>query len=204
MTKVKICGMQTLEDAEYAIDEGADFIGFVFAPSKRQVTLEQAADIIKNLNTEKTKTVGVFVNPTAEEAQAALEETGLDYIQFHGDETKALVEQFKERSIKAFPSNSELSNRDKFNYPSEFILIDSPRKEFYGGTGTTFDWESFDQEGLDKNRFALAGGLKPDNIKEAITTFAPALVDVSSGVETGGKKDYKKVSEFIKNVKEVL
>lgn len=204
MTKVKICGMQTLEDAKYAMDAGADFIGFVFAPSKRQVTFEQAAGIIKELNTEKTKTVGVFVNPTAEEAAAALKETGLDYIQFHGDEAEALVEQFKERSIKAFPSNSELSNREKFNYPSKFILIDSPRREFYGGTGTTFDWESFDQEGLDKSRFALAGGLKPDNIKEAITTFTPALVDVSSGVETDGMKDHKKISEFIKNVKEVL
>ena len=204
MTKVKICGMQTLEDAEYAIDAGADFIGFVFAPSKRQVTFEQAADIIKNINTEHTKTVGVFVNPTAEEAERALEETGLDYIQFHGDEPKTLVEQFKSRSIKAFPSNSELSNREKFNYPGDFILIDSPRKEYYGGSGTAFDWEAFDQDGLDKSRFALAGGLKPDNIKEAITTFKPALVDVSSGVETDGRKDYVKVSEFIKNVKEVL
>ncbi|WP_462420096.1 phosphoribosylanthranilate isomerase [Salinicoccus sp. Marseille-QA3877] len=204
MTKVKICGMQTLEDAEYAIDAGADFIGFVFAPSKRQVTFEQAAGIIKKLNTQQTKTVGVFVNPTAEEAAAALTQTGLDYIQFHGDEEEALVEQFKERSIKAFPSNSELSNREKFNYPCEFILIDSPRKEFYGGTGTAFDWESFDREGLDKRRLALAGGLKPDNVKEAVTTFRPALVDVSSGVETDGRKDHKKVSEFIKNVKEVL
>lgn len=196
--------MQTLEDAEYAIEAGADFIGFVFAPSKRQVTSEQAADIIKKLDTGHTKTVGVFVNPTAEEAKQALEDTGLDYIQFHGDEPEAFVEQFKTRAIKAFPSNSELSNREKFNYPGDFILIDSPRKEYYGGTGTTFDWESFDQDGLDKSRFALAGGLNPDNIKEAITTFCPALVDVSSGVETDGRKDYKKVDEFIKNVKEVL
>src|SRR5690625_139262 len=113
MTKVKICGMQTLEDAEYAIEAGADFIGFVFAPSKRQITFEQAADIIKKLDAGHTKTVGVFVNPTAEEVEKALEETGLDYIQFHGDEPKALVEQFKARSIKAFPSNSELSNREK-------------------------------------------------------------------------------------------
>lgn len=204
MTKIKICGMQTLEDAEYAIEAGADFIGFVFAPSKRQVTFTQAAEIIKKLDTGKTETVGVFVNPTGEEAAAALNEVGLDYIQFHGDETETLVTEFKERSIKAFPSNSDLSNREKFKYPSEFILIDSPRKEYYGGTGTSFDWASFDQEGLDKNRFALAGGLSPDNIKEAISTFGPALVDVSSGVETDGMKDYKKVSEFIKNVKEVL
>lgn len=204
MTKVKICGIQTAEDAEYAIDEGADFIGFVFAPSRRQVTFEQAAGIIEKLDTRHTKTVGVFVNPTADEAKKALEETGLDYIQFHGDEPETLVEQFKSRAIKAFPSNSELSNRKKFSYPGDFILIDSPRKEYYGGSGTAFDWESFDQEGLDKSRFALAGGLKPDNIKEAVTTFTPALVDVSSGVETDGKKDYEKVSEFIKNVKEVL
>ena len=196
--------MQTLEDAEYAIEAGADFIGFVFAPSKRQITFEQAADIIKKLDAGHTKTVGVFVNPTAEEVEKALEETGLDYIQFHGDEPETLVEQFKAHSIKAFPSNSELSNREKFNYPSDFILMDSPRKEYYGGSGTIFDWESFDQDGLDKSRLALAGGLKPDNIKEAIMTFRPALVDVSSGVETDGKKDYKKVSEFIKNVKEVL
>lgn len=204
MTKVKICGMRTLEDAEYAIDAGADFIGFVFAPSKRQVAFSEAAEIIKKLDTTKTKTVGVFVDPTREEAAYALNEVGLDYIQFHGDEPEALVADFKDRSIKAFPSNSSLSNREKFNYPGEFILIDSPRKKYYGGTGTVFDWESFDREGLDKNRFALAGGLNSENIKEAVSTFDPALVDVSSGVESDGRKDHKKVREFIKIVKGVL
>lgn len=202
MTKVKICGMQTLEDAQYAVDAGADFIGFVFAPSKRQVTIDQVQKILDGLDKKGTKTVGVFVNPTMEEAREALD-NGLDYIQFHGDESPELVENFKAHAIKAFPSNSEFQNREKFAYPAEYILVDSPRKEFYGGSGSQFDWEAFDQEGLDRSRFALAGGLKPENIREAISVFKPALVDVSSGVESDGGKDPEKVSRFIKNVKEV-
>lgn len=203
MTKVKICGMQTIEDAQYAVDAGADFIGFVFAPSKRQISFEEAGDILNTLDKKETKTVGVFVNPTEEEAEQALDIVGLDYIQFHGDETPAEIEAFKSQSIKAFPSNSELSNKEKFGYPAEYILIDSPRKEYYGGSGSQFDWEAFDQDGLDKSRFALAGGLKPENIGEAISVFKPALVDVSSGVETDGQKDPEKVSQFINHVKEV-
>lgn len=202
MTKVKICGMQTLEDAQYAVDAGADFIGFVFAPSKRQVTIEQVRKILDGLDKKGVKTVGVFVNPTMEAAREALD-NGLDYIQFHGDESPELVEHFKAHAIKAFPSNSEFTNREKFAYPAEYILVDSPRKEFYGGSGSQFDWEAFDQEGLDRLRFALAGGLKPENIGEAISVFKPALVDVSSGVESDGVKDPEKVSRFIKNVKEV-
>lgn len=202
MTKVKICGMQTLEDAQYAVDAGADFIGFVFAPSKRQVTIEQVRKILDGLDKKGVKTVGVFVNPTMEAAREALD-NGLDYIQFHGDESPELVEHFKAHAIKAFPSNSEFTNREKFAYPAEYILVDSPRKEFYGGSGSQFDWEAFDQEGLDRSRFALAGGLKPENIGEAISVFKPALVDVSSGVESDGVKDPEKVSRFIKNVKEV-
>ncbi|CAM4250354.1 phosphoribosylanthranilate isomerase [Lacicoccus alkaliphilus] len=202
MTKVKICGMQTIEDAQYAIDAGADFIGFVLAPSKRQLTIDEMRGILEKLDTKNAGTVGVMVNPSREEAEEALE-TGLDYIQFHGDEAPAFVEDFKDHAIKAFPSNSELGNSEKFEYPSNFILIDSPRKEYYGGSGSQFDWEAFDQEGLEPSRFALAGGLKPENIGEAISIFKPALVDVSSGVESDGKKDPEKVSRFIKNVKEV-
>ena len=202
MTKVKICGMQTLEDAQYAVDAGADFIGFVFAPSKRQVTIDEVGQILDGLDKKGVKTVGVFVNPSMEEARGALEK-GLDYIQFHGDETPGFVENFKGQAIKAFPSNSEFTNKEKFAYPAEFILVDSPRKEYYGGSGSSFDWEAFDQEGLDRSRFALAGGLKPENIGEAISVFKPALVDVSSGVESDGIKDPEKVSRFIKNVKEV-
>ncbi len=194
--------MQTLEDAQYAVDAGADFIGFVFAPSKRQVTFDTTEKILEQLDKKNAETVGVFVNPSREEAEAALEK-GIDYIQFHGDESRGFVDEFKAHAIKAFPSNSTFSNKEKFEYPSAFILIDSPRKEYYGGSGSRFDWAAFDQEGLDKDRFALAGGLKPENIREAIEMFKPALVDVSSGVELDGKKDPEKVSSFIQNVKEV-
>lgn len=193
--------MKNFEDATSAIECGADFIGFVFAASKRQVTFDDAADIIRRTDTTCTKTVGVFVNPSADEVERALSEIPLDFVQLHGDETIGLTEQFAGRVIKAFPSNSELTTADKFDYPAKFVLIDSPRTQHYGGSGKTFDWDKLDMSNIDTARFALAGGLNRHNIHTAIDVLKPALVDTSSGVETDGMKDPVKIKAFIDNAK---
>lgn len=199
--KVKICGIKTVEEAQLVAAEKPDFIGMVLAPSKRQINLEMAKTITESLQGTGIKTVGVVVNPTKEEADAALNEAGLDFIQFHGDEDKNFVEQYHGRAIKAFPSNSELSYKERFNFDAEYILIDSPREKYYGGSGITFNWSELSLADIDKSKLALAGGLNPENVAEAVNIAGPALIDVSSGVETDGHKDSEKIAAFIKIIR---
>lgn len=199
--KVKICGIKTVEEAQLVAKEKPDFIGVVLAPSKRQISLETVKEITESLKGTGIKTVGVYVNPTKEEVAAGLNEGGLDYIQFHGDEDKNFVEHYKGRAIKAFPSNSELSYEERFDFAADYILIDSPREKYYGGSGVTFNWSELPLETIDKSRLALAGGLNPDNVGKAAATAGPALIDVSSGVETNGEKDPEKIAAFIKNIR---
>lgn len=199
--KVKICGIKTVEEAQLVAAEKPDFIGMVLAPSKRQINLEMAKTITESLQGTGIKTVGVVVNPTKEEADAALNEAGLDFIQFHGDEDKNFVEQYHGRAIKAFPSNSELSYKERFNFDAEYILIDSPREKYYGGSGITFNWSELPLADIDKSKLALAGGLNPENVAEAVNIAGPALIDVSSGVETDGHKDPEKIAAFIKIIR---
>jgi len=201
MTKVKICGAQTLKDAKAIERAGADFIGFVFAPSKRQVTPIQVFEIVKEL--KNIKTVGVFVNPTEQELKKTLNTVPLDYIQLHGDESQEFAGQFNEKVIKAFPSNSSKSYSDLFQFPAEYILMDSPREEHYGGNGVTFDWGRLNNKNIDKTKFILAGGLTPQNIQQAITTVQPMAVDVSSGVETDGVKDPEKIEQLLTQVRSI-
>lgn len=199
--KVKICGIKTVEEAQLVAAEKPDFIGMVLAPSKRQINLEMAKTITESLQGTGIKTVGVVVNPTKEEVDAALNEAGLDFIQFHGDEDKNFVEQYQGRAIKAFPSNSELSYKERFNFDAEYILIDSPREKYYGGSGITFNWSELPLADIDKSKLALAGGLNPENVAEAVNIAGPALIDVSSGVETDGHKDPEKIAAFIKIIR---
>lgn len=201
--KVKICGIKSVDEAERVARERPDFIGMVFAPSKRQIDYETATAITTHLKGSDVKTVGVFVNPTKAEVEAAIHEVGLDYIQFHGDEDKAFVEAYKDYAIKAFPSNSKLSYKERFDFPAEFILIDSPREKFYGGSGVTFNWSELPLEKIDKTKLGLAGGLNPDNVSDAIEQVSPALIDVSSGVETNGEKDMEKIARFINKIRGV-
>lgn len=199
--KVKICGIKTVEEAQLVAAEKPDFIGMVLAPSKRQINLEMAKTITESLQGTGIKTVGVVVNPTKEEADAALNEAGLDFIQFHGGEDKNFVEQYQGRAIKAFPSNSELSYKERFNFDAEYILIDSPREKYYGGSGITFNWSELPLADIDKSKLALAGGLNPENVAEAVNIAGPVLIDVSSGVETDGHKDPEKIAAFIKIIR---
>ena len=192
MTKVKICGISTKEAVETAVSAGADYIGFVFAPSKRQVTLEQAIGLAKYIPNYIQK-VGVFVSPSRVELLEAIEKVGLDLIQVHGQVADDLFEDLPCASIQAVQVDGE---GQVPNSRADYLLFDAP----VAGSGQTFDWGQLDTTEL-AQPFFIAGGLNEDNVEEAIQHFTPYAVDVSSGVETDGQKDHEKIRRFIERVK---
>ncbi|WP_404451046.1 phosphoribosylanthranilate isomerase [Virgibacillus necropolis] len=196
---VKTCGIMTSEAAETAVQAGADFIGFVFAPSKRSITPELAAEIT-SIVPSSVKKVGVFVNETVETIISIAEKVGLDFIQLHGDEVAEFSEQLPYPVIKAFPATKANLSKIK-EFPCDYYLIDSPYGANRGGNGTVFDWTVLKELNLDSNKLILAGGLTPDNVQQAINLAGPIAVDVSSGIETNGSKDLSKIKKFISQVK---
>ena len=192
MTKVKICGLSTKEAVGTAVSAGADYIGFVFAPSKRQVTLEQAAEMAK-LIPANVKKVGVFVSPNRTELLEAIEKVGLDFVQVHGQVADDLFENLSCASIKAVQVDGD---GHVPNSQADYLLFDAP----VAGSGQTFDWDQLDMTEL-AQPFFIAGGLNEDNVARAIQHFSPFAVDVSSGVETNGQKDHEKIRRFIERVK---
>lgn len=196
---VKICGITTEAAAQQALKSGADCIGFVFAPSKRQISPEDAARISATLP-PTLKKVGVFVNESKENMIEIAEQVGLDVIQLHGDESADLAKQLPYEVIKAFQMKKE-SIHLIGSYPCDYYLLDSPIGAYRGGNGTAFDWNLVTDTELDPRKVILAGGLTPENVGQAIVTAKPAGVDVSSGVETDGKKDLAKIKKFIMETK---
>ena len=192
MTKVKICGLSTKEAVETAVSAGADYIGFVFAPSKRQVTLEQAADLAKT-TPATVKKVGVFVSPSRAQLLETIEQVGLDLVQVHGQVADDLFENLPCDSIQAVQVDG---NGHVPNSRADYLLFDAP----VAGSGRTFDWGKLDTTGLNQP-FFIAGGLHEDNVVKAIQHFTPYAVDVSSGVETDGQKDQEKIRRFIERAK---
>lgn len=200
MTKVKICGLTREVDIEYVNTLMPDYVGFVFASSKRQLSVVDASKLAKLLK-PGIKKVGVFVD----EEMAVVTETaricGLDVLQLHGSETPDYCRRLEGYEIwKAFRVAGEESIREIGEYNVDGVLLDSFSSSQHGGTGMTFDWNL--AAAVAKERFTiLAGGLGPENVKAAIDIVKPAVVDVSSGVETGGVKDYLKIKKFIENVR---
>ena len=192
MTKVKICGLSTKEAVKTAVSTGADYIGFVFAPSKRQVTLEQAAELAKFIPSHIQK-VGVFVSPSRAELLEAVDKVGLDFAQVHGQVVDKLFENLPCASIQAVQVDG---NGHVPNSQADYLLFDAP----VAGSGQTFDWGRLDTTELARP-FFIAGGLNEDNVARAIQHFSPFAVDVSSGVETDGQKDHEKIRRFIERVK---
>ena len=192
MTKVKICGLSTKEAVKTAVSAGADYIGFVFAPSKRQVTLEQAAELAKFIPSHIQK-VGVFVSPSRAELLEAVDKVGLDFVQVHGQVVDKLFENLPCGSIQAVQVDE---NGHVPNSQADYLLFDAP----IAGSGQTFDWGQLDTTEL-AQPFFIAGGLNEDNVARAIQHFSPFAVDVSSGVETDGQKDHEKIRRFIERVK---
>ena len=192
MTKVKICGLSTKEAVKTAVSAGADYIGFVFAPSKRQVTVEQAIELAKFIPSHIQK-VGVFVSPSRAELLEAVDKVGLDFVQVHGQVVDKLFENLPCASIQAVQVDG---NGHVPNSQADYLLFDAP----VAGSGQTFDWGQLDTTGL-AQPFFIAGGLNEDNVARAIQHFSPFAVDVSSGVETDGQKDHEKIRRFIERVK---
>lgn len=197
---VKICGIQDIETGIVAAEAGADFLGFVFAKSKRQVTPQQARDIIQALPAS-TKTVGIFVNEPVAQMKEIQELANLDYIQLHGDEKPNVANALQTNTIKAYPVTEETLPTIQ-SYPSEYYLLDSPIGGARGGNGTTFDWDLAIDLPIKRSKIILAGGLNESNVTEAIQRLHPAGVDVSSGVETNGQKDHEKIKRFISIAKQ--
>ena len=192
MTKVKICGLSTKEAVKTTVSAGADYIGFVFAPSKRQVTVEQAIELAKFIPSHIQK-VGVFVSPGRAELLEAVDKVGLDFVQVHGQVVDKLFENLPCDSIQAVQVDE---GGHVPNSQADYLLFDAP----VAGSGQTFDWGRLDTTGL-AQPFFIAGGLNEDNVAGAIQHFSPFAVDVSSGVETDGQKDHEKIRRFIERVK---
>lgn len=177
-------------------EEGADMIGFVFADSKRKISVPKAAAICRSIS--GIAKVGVFVNQPVREVAEIAARCGLDYVQLHGNETKEYCSQVGLPIIKACQVNRRLNPVELNEYQVEMILVDSFLPGQPGGTGVTFDWQQV-KEVLQKIRkpFLVAGGLTSMNVAEAIGVMKPAGVDVSGGVETAGRKDNEKIRKFI-------
>ncbi|MGX7418715.1 phosphoribosylanthranilate isomerase [Carnobacterium gallinarum] len=195
---VKICGLMEPEDVRAAVAAKADYLGFVFAPSKRQVTLQHARQLAKLIPSE-IKKVGVFVDAPLTEVLQLIKSVPLDLVQCHGNETNAYLNQIPIPVIKAFSMTNEFDSNSLTNCSATYLLIDKGS----GGTGETFHWDDVTIPRHEQKRLFLAGGLTTEILQSANQYFHPFAVDVSSGVETNGKKDPQKIKAFIKKAKEV-
>jgi phosphoribosylanthranilate isomerase len=201
-TRVKICGVTNVADALAVAEAGADMIGLNFyGQSPRHITHEKSAEISRALP-PFVQRVGVFVNPAEELVMRAIAESGLNMLQFHGDEPSDFCTQFGLMSMKAIRVRDEASLQALADFQTDAFLLDAHSPGGRGGTGEKFNWElAVEAQKFGKPIF-LAGGLTPENVGEAVRKVRPFAVDVSSGVESApGKKDAAKVRAFIQSVR---
>ena len=203
MTKIKVCGIKTLQDARAAVEAGANYLGFNFYPrSVRFIEKQTCAEIISVLKKEHPHImlIGVFVNSSVEEVKDMLDACSLDLAQLHGDETPEIFAQLAPRAFRAFRGVPEsITGFESGTVPA--FLVDASVKDAYGGTGVTADWDAV-AELAKKYPLLLAGGLTPANVAEAVGRVKPWGVDVASGVEAApGQKDVEKMVEFVKAVR---
>lgn len=205
MPKVKICGNTNPEDAKLALELGADYIGLIFAESKRKVPIDQARSVIHAFPDLKNF-VAVFSNQSKEEVEKIVQELGIRILQFHGEETALYCRFFMEKGyevIKTFRIKDRMSLKRLGEYNVSAFLFDTFKSEAEGGTGITFDWEFIEDRPYVHEKLFLAGGLNVQNLRRAIHKVHPFAVDVVSGVEREpGKKDPKLLAEFIRIAKE--
>ena len=217
--KVKMCGISKVETIPAIVDAKPDYMGLVFAPSKRQVTVDQAKILVEELHrgyakkygsdTEHDKngtikTVGVFVNETLDNLVRIADTANLDAVQLHGDEDEAFIQSLKERTNvevwKAIQIRSAADAEAWIDSSADMLLFDAYHKDERGGTGEVFDWSSLDAF---ERPFMLAGGIDSTNVARAIRTVRPYGIDISSGIETNGVKDDEKITAFTKIVKSI-
>ena len=201
-TRIKICGITSVEDALAAAQLGADAIGLVFyPPSPRYVEVEQAAEIAAALPPFVT-TVGLFVNADEQTISEVVSRVRIDLIQFHGNECKDYCGLHQRPYLKAVRMNDEVDlDKQMADYAqARALLLDTYKAGVPGGTGEQFNWDRVPAHLADK--IILAGGLTPENVKDAIAQVHPYAVDVSGGVESApGKKDKEKMARFIEAVR---
>jgi phosphoribosylanthranilate isomerase len=204
MTSIKICGLRTIEHALTAADAGADMLGLVFAPSRRQISPEDATRIIRAVRTtphdRQVTIVGLFVNETLERMLTIAHQCHLDMIQLSGDETSDLAERLPGyallKAIRLDRRPSEAGWLEAGQATDIRLLVDAHVPGSYGGAGVLADWGRAERLAR-RHPIVLAGGLTPENVGEAIRRVRPWGVDVSSGVETNGAKDSAKIRAFI-------
>lgn len=200
MTKIKLCGLSRMCDIEAANELEPEYIGFVFAlKSRRYVSPEKALALKKQLNPE-IKAVGVFVNEKPEWIADLLRSGVIDIAQLHGRESEESIVRLRQFTdspvIKAFSVDTKQDIEAANASSADYVLLDSGK----GGTGSVFDWRLIEE----MNRpYFLAGGLTEDNVRDVVKMWKPYAVDVSSGIESGGYKDRKKMERFVKNVRSV-
>lgn len=217
--KVKMCGISKVETIPAVVEAKPDYMGLVFAPSKRQVTVDQAKTLVEELhkqytkrynngaeqsNDDEIKTVGVFVNETLDNLVTIATEVNLDVVQLHGDEDEAFIQSLKERTNvevwKAVQIRSAADAEAWIDSSADMLLFDAYHKDEWGGTGEVFDWSSLDEF---ERPFMLAGGIDSTNVARAIRTVRPYGIDISSGIETEGVKDDEKIKAFTNIVRTI-
>tara|TARA_B100001123_G_scaffold114815_1_gene133858 strand:+ start:2540 stop:3163 length:624 start_codon:yes stop_codon:yes gene_type:complete len=199
--RTKICGITQEDDAQFAAEQGADAVGFIFyVPSPRFVEPDQAAEIVAGLSPLVTP-VGVFVNTDRHLTESTIEKVGLRAIQLHGDETPEDCLGYSVPVIRALRVGSEFDVGDLEAYSVETFLLDTAKDGLYGGTGQTFDW-AIAQDASRMRRIILSGGIGPENVAEAVSAVQPYAVDCGSGVEAKpGVKDHEKITAFFNALK---
>ena len=217
--KVKMCGISKVETIPAVVEAKPDYMGLVFAPSKRQVTVDQAKTLVEELhkqytkrynngaeqsNNDEVKTVGVFVNETLDNLVSIATEANLDVVQLHGDEDEAFIQSIKERSNvevwKAVQIRNAADAEAWIDSSADMLLFDAYHKDERGGTGEVFDWSCLDEF---ERPFMLAGGIDSTNVARAIRTVRPYGIDISSGIETKGVKDDEKIKAFTNIVRTI-
>lgn len=221
--KIKMCGISKVETIPAVVEAKPDYMGLVFAPSKRQVTVDQAKILVSELHKqyanrynrdviqwsndvvqEFIKTVGIFVNETLDNLVTIATEVNLDAVQLHGDEDEAFIQSLKERTNvevwKAVQIRSTVDAEAWIDSSADMLLFDAYHKDERGGTGEVFDWSCLDEF---ERPFMLAGGIDSTNVARAIRTVRPYGIDISSGIETEGVKDDEKIKAFANIVRTI-
>lgn len=221
--KVKMCGISKVETIPAVVEAKPDYMGLVFAQSKRQVTVDQAKILVSELHKqyanrynrdviqwsndvvqEFIKTVGIFVNETLDNLVTIATEVNLDAVQLHGDEDETFIQSLKERTNvevwKAVQIRSAADAEAWIDSSADMLLFDAYHKDERGGTGEVFDWSCLDEF---ERPFMLAGGIDSTNVARAIRTVRPYGIDISSGIETDGVKDDEKIKAFTNIVRTI-